>query len=296
VAVFARVSPDHKLRIVRAAQALGHVVAVTGDGVNDAPALKSADIGVAMGRGGTDVAREAADIVLADDNFVSIYAAVEEGRITFANVRKVTFFLVSTGFGTFVIIPIAMMLGWPLILVPAQLLWANLVTKGLQDLSLAFEPGETDVLDHPPRGRHEPVMTRTLWWRTLLTAAVIAAGTLHMFDWALAQPGATIEQARSVALTTLVVFQAVHLIGSSRSERRSVFQISPFSNRFLLAAQAGALAVHLAALYLPVTQFVLRVEPVALDAWMRLTVISLTVLVAVELDKLARRRIPRLAG
>jgi magnesium-transporting ATPase (P-type) len=289
VSVFARVSPAHKLRIVRAAQSIGHVVAVTGDGVNDAPALKSADIGVAMGRGGTDVAREAAEIVLADDDFVSIYAAVEEGRVTFDNVRKVTFFLVSTGFGTFVIIPIAMVLGWPLILIPAQLLWANLVTKGLQDLALAFEPGEPDVLDHPPRGRHEPVITPALWWRTLLTGTVMAAGTLYMFSWARSQPGVGIEEARAVALSTLVVFQAFHL-GSSRSELRSVFRISPFSNRFLVAAQLGALAVHVAALYLPPTQFILRVEPISFDAWARLVVVALSVIVAVELDKLVRRR------
>jgi cation-transporting P-type ATPase F len=290
VSVFARVSPEHKLRIVRAAQAVGHVVAVTGDGVNDAPALKNADIGVAMGKAGTDVAREAADVVLADDNFVSIYAAVEEGRVTFDNVRKVTFFLVSTGFGTFVIIPIAMVLNWPLILIPAQLLWSNLVTKGLQDLALAFEPAEPGVLDQAPRGRDEPVITARLWWRTLLTGAVIAAGTLYMFDWALGQPGTSLEEARAVALTTLVVFQALHL-GSSRSERRSVFRVPVLSNRFLVGAQLGALAVHVLALYLPPTQFVLRVEPISGSAWIRLALVSLSVLVAVEIDKAVRRRL-----
>jgi magnesium-transporting ATPase (P-type) len=294
VSVFARVSPEHKLRIVQAAQAMGHVVAVTGDGVNDAPALKNADIGVAMGRGGTDVAREASDIVLADDNFVSIYAAVEEGRVTFDNVRKVTFFLVSTGFGTFVVIPIAMVLGWPLILIPAQLLWSNLVTKGLQDLALAFEPAEPGVLEAKPRSRREPVITPQLWWRTILTGVVIAAGTLHMFDWALQQSGTSLEEARAVALTTLVVFQALHL-GSSRSELRSILQVPVLSNRFLIAAQLGALAVHVAALYLPPTQFVLRVEPISGGAWIRLVLVSLSVLVAVEIDKAVRRHLARRA-
>jgi len=289
VAVFARVSPEHKTKIVDAAHARGHVVAVTGDGVNDGPALKNADIGVAMGEGGTDVAREASDMVLTDDNFVSIHDAVEEGRITFDNVRKVTFFLVSTGLGTFIVVPISIFIGWPLILVPAQLLWANLVTKGLQDLSLAFEPGEPDVLDHPPRSRDEPVITAQLWWRTVLTGAVIGAGTLFMFDWARRQPDFTLEQQRTVALSTLVVFQAFHLF-SSRSELRSVFQMSPISNRFLVLAQLGALVVHVGALYLGFTQFILRVEPIPLDAWLWIVVVSLSVLVAVEIDKLVRRR------
>jgi magnesium-transporting ATPase (P-type) len=289
VSVYARTSPTHKLRIVEAARAAGHVVAVTGDGVNDALALRAADIGVAMGRDGTDVAREAADMVLADDNFVSIHAAIEGGRVTFDNVRKVTFFLLSTGVGTFAVIPIAMLLGWPLIMVPAQLLWLNLVTKGLQDLALAFEPGEPDVLDHPPRPRREPIITPLLWWRTLLVGTVMTLGALVMFDWAFARDDLSIEQARTVALTTLVVFQAFHL-GSSRSERRSVFRVPLTSNRFLLLAQVGALGVHVAAMYLPFTQTVLRMEPIDAAAWWRLTLIAASVLVVVELDKLVRRR------
>ena len=295
VNVFARVSPQHKLRIVLCAKENGNVVAVTGDGVNDAPALKNADIGIAMGKAGTDVAREASDIVLADDNFVSIHAAVEEGRVTFDNVRKVTFFLVSTGFGTFIIIPIGMLLGWPLILVPAQLLWANLVTKGLQDLALAFEPGEPDVLDHPPRARKEPILNRLLWWRSLLVGAVMGAGTLWLFHWAWFDQEMSIEQAQAVALSALVVFQAFHL-GSSRSERRSIFRIPLLSNRFLLFAQTGALAVHVAALYLPPTQYVLRVEAIPAEAWVRLVLVAASVLVVVEADKAFRawrRRDPR---
>src|SRR3970040_2009892 len=146
VAIYARVAPEHKLRVVQALRATGEVVAVTGDGVNDAPALKAAEIGIAMGKSGTDVAREASDMVLADDNFVSIYAAVEEGRITFDNVRKVTFFLISTGAASIVTILTALALRWRVPVLPAQLLWLNLVTNGLQDMALAFEPGERGVL------------------------------------------------------------------------------------------------------------------------------------------------------
>ncbi len=291
VAVFARVDPDHKLRIVEAARGPHEVVAVTGDGVNDAPALKHADIGIAMGQGGTDVAREASELVLADDNFVSIASAVEEGRITFDNVRKVTFFLVSTGVGTFIVIPISMLFGWPLIMVPAQVLWSNLITKGLQDLSLAFEPGEPDVLDRPPQGREEPIITGPLWVRTAITGTWIGAGVLVMFAWALAQDY-TLAQERTVALTTLVLFQAFHLF-SSRSELRSVFTMNPLENRFLAFAQAGALLVHIGALYWAGTQFVLRVAPVPLEAWWRMVAISVTVLAVVELEKLIRRRLAR---
>ncbi len=289
VAVFARVEPGHKLRIVEAAQRRGEVVAVTGDGVNDAPALKRADIGVSMGQAGTDVAREASEVVLTDDNFVTIESAIEEGRVTFDNVRKVTFFLISTGVGTFLIVPATLLLGWPLILVPAQLLWANVVTKGLQDLALAFEAGEPDVLDQPPRGKQEPVITGPLWIRTVITGVVIAIGTLALYGWALGQEALNQEQARTVALSTLVVFQAFHLF-SSRSELRSVFTMSLTSNRFLFLAQAGALVVHVAALYLPATQFVLRVEPIPLGAWGLIVAVSLSVLVVVELEKLIRRR------
>ncbi|HEX6419005.1 MAG TPA: HAD-IC family P-type ATPase, partial [Acidimicrobiales bacterium] len=204
--VYARVSPEDKLRIVRAQQERGHVVAVTGDGVNDAPALRASDIGIAMGRGGTDVAREASDMVLADDNFVSIAAAVEEGRVTFDNVRKVTFFLVSTGAATIMAILFGVWARWPLLMLPAQLLWLNLVTNGLQDVALAFEPGSPDALRRPPRPRREGILSATLWERTVVAGVVMAAGTLVMFRWEL-DSSDSLTSARSVALTTLVVFQ-----------------------------------------------------------------------------------------
>lgn len=288
VSVYARVSPEEKLRIVRALQARGEVVAVTGDGVNDAPALKAAEIGIAMGDKGTDVAREASEMVLADDNFVSITAAVEEGRVTFDNIRKVTFFLVSTGAAEITAIVVAVWLQWPLILLPAQLLWLNLVTNGLQDVALAFEPAEKGVLRRPPRRPGGGVLDRLMWERVGIAGLVMGAGMLVMFRWELDTTGSLV-QAQTVALTTMVVYQ-VFQAGNARSETESVLRRSPFSNRFLFVATVAALGVHVAALYLPPTQYVLRVEPIGFWAWARIVVTATSILVAMEAHKALRRR------
>jgi calcium-translocating P-type ATPase len=283
-AVFARVSPEHKLRIVTAARSNGDIVAVTGDGVNDAPALKAADIGVAMGRGGTDVAREAADMVLTDDNFTSIFAAVHEGRVTFDNVRKVTFFLLSTGAAAIVALLVALIARWPLLMLPTQLLWLNLVTNGVQDVAMAFEPAEKDTVSRPPRPPREGVMSRLLWRRTAIVGLVMAAGTLATFRWALDDTD-DVGVARTVALTTMVLFQAFHL-GNARSERISVFRLNPFSNRFLFVAAAVALTIHASALYLSPTQYLLHVEPLTAMQWAVSAAVASSVIVAVELHKL----------
>jgi len=288
VSLYARVAPEHKLRVVEALQSHREVVAVTGDGVNDAPALKAAAIGIAMGKSGTDVAREASDMVLTDDNFVSIYAAVEEGRVTFDNLRKVTFFLISTGAAALAAIITSLFLGWPLPFLPAQLLWLNLVTNGLQDVALAFEPGEPGVLRRPPRAPDEGIISPLLWERTALTGVIMAAGTLYLFWWELDATG-DLGRAQTVALTTMVIFQMFH-VGNCRSESRSVFVISPWSNPFLFVATAAAFVIHAAALYLPWTQLILRIEPIELDAWIRILLIAFSIIVAMELHKLVRRR------
>ncbi len=287
VAVFARVSPEHKLRIVESLRANGEVVALTGDGVNDAPALKAADIGIAMGKGGTDVAREAADMILADDNFTSIYAAVHLGRATFDNVRKVTFFLLSTGAAEIAALLTALALRWPLLLLPTQILWLNLVTNGVQDVALSFEPAEPDILKRPPRPRREGVMSPLLWQRTILVGSVMAAGMLVVFRWTLDRTG-SLEYARTMALTTMVLFQAFHL-GNVRSERISAFKLNPFSNLFLLTTAAIAVAIQAAALYFPPAQYLLRVEPITFADWLLAIAVASTVVVAGELHKSVTR-------
>lgn len=295
VAVFARVAPEHKLRVVRALRDAGDVVAVTGDGVNDAPALKAAHIGVAMGQAGTDVAREASDMVLTDDNFVSIANAVEEGRVVFDNVRKVTYFLLSTGAAAIVAIVYSIAAGLPLPYVPAALLWLNVVTSGVQDIALAFEPAEPDVLDRPPRPRTEGIVSPVLWERTALLGTTMAAGSLWLFRWALAT-GLTGAQARGAALTTLVVAMAVHA-GNARSERRSVFAVDPRTNPFLLAAVVLTLGLHVAATYWSPIQSILQVEPVTGAGWVRVLAVAVAVIAVSELHKLIRsRRAPASQG
>jgi magnesium-transporting ATPase (P-type) len=287
VDVFARVAPEHKLRVVQAVQWHGDVVAVTGDGVNDAPALKAADIGIAMGRDGTDVAREASDMVLTDDNFVSIANAVEEGRVVFDNVRKVTFFLLSTGAAAIAAILYSLAAGLPLPYVPAALLWLNVVTNGLQDVALAFEPGEPDVLDRPPRAVGEGIVNRVLWERTVLTGLTMAAGSMWVFHWAIDR-GLTDDQQRGAALTTLVIAMAVHVY-NARSERRSIVVTHVRGNRFLLVATVVALTIHIAASHWEPTQTVLQIAPVTAAGWIRIVAVGVAVALVSEAHKAWRR-------
>lgn len=289
VSVYARVSPSQKLRLVNTLRNLGHIVAVTGDGVNDAPALKSAHIGAAMGQAGTDVAKEASEMVITDDNFASIYAAVEEGRTSFLNIRNAAFFLISSGLGEVIAIITSLIMRLPLPLLPAQILWLNVVTNGVEDVALAFEPGEEAQFRKPPRSPKEGILSRTQLQRGLVVGLVIAAGTLGMFVWE-RSGGATLDYARVAALTTLVVFQIFHVF-NCRSEDLSMFSESPLSNKFLLIGTLLSLAIHLGAMYFPPTQFILRLEPLTLETWSRLTMIAISVVMVVEIDKLIRRRI-----
>jgi magnesium-transporting ATPase (P-type) len=285
--VFARVAPQQKLQIVRAAQAAGHFVAVTGDGVNDAPALRQANIGVAMGRAGTDVAREAAELVITDDDFSSIVGGVEEGRVAYDNIRKVIYLLVSTGAAELVLAGLAVAFGTPLPLLPVQLLWLNLVTNGIQDVALAFEPGERDVMQRLPRPPHQRIFDRLMIERTVVAAVVMASVAFGLFNWLLAA-GYSETAARNVLLLLMVLFENVH-IGNCRSETRSAFLLSPLQTPILLFGTMAAFGVHVMAMHVAPMQSILGTAPIPLHTWAVLVALALTVLVAGELHKLTWR-------
>jgi P-type Ca2+ transporter type 2C len=287
VRVFARVAPDQKLQIVEAARKAGHFVAVTGDGVNDAAALRAANIGVAMGKSGTDVAREAADLVITDDNFATIVAGVEEGRIAYDNVRKVIYLLISTGAAEVVLVMLSLIAGLPLPLLPVQLLWLNLVTNGIQHVALAFEPGEDDTLKRPPRSPTEPIFNRLMIERMVVGSTVMGVVAFVAFGRML-DAGWSEPAARNTLLLLMVLFENVH-IGNCRSETTSLFRLSPLRSPILLAGVSIAFLVHLGSMYLPPTQALLQVAPVSIEIWVTLVGLALTVAVAMELHKLTWR-------
>ena len=284
--VFARVEPTQKLNIVNSLQRNGHFVAVTGDGANDAPALKAAEVGVAMGKYGTDVARESSELIITDDNFSSIVAGIEEGRVAYNNVRKVIFLLISTGAAEIVLFTLALLTGLPLPLLAVQLLWLNLVTNGIQDVALAFEPAEGDELNHPPRSPKESIFNRIMIERVVLSAIVIGVTAFFVFQYLYTQ-GHSLDASRNGTLLLMVLFENIHVF-NSRSETRSVFNHNPLRNHFLLFGTLAAQLIHIAAMYTPWISDVLRIQPVSLDYWFDMLFISITVLIAMELHKMFR--------
>ena len=281
--VFARVTPRQKLDIVNAARSLGHFVAVTGDGVNDAPALRAANIGVAMGKSGTDVAREAAELVISDDNFGSIVAGIEEGRVAYDNIRKVTYLLVSMGAAELLMVLLSVIVGLPIPLLPVQLLWLNLVTNGIQGVALAFEPGEGDSLKRKPRDPAEPLFNRLMLQRILIATLVVGVGGFAVFATAV-HNGWTTESARNLLLLTMVLCENFH-IGNCRSETKSAFALSPLRSPVLFFGTMGALLLHIVAMHVSFLQNVLATEPVTLGMWGMVVVVALLVVPAVEWHK-----------
>ena len=286
--IAARVTPQDKLRIAQLHEERGEVVAVTGDGVNDAPALRAASIGIAMGRSGTDVAREAADIVLTDDNFVTIVEAIRQGRVTFAAIRNATFFLLATGLGALLAVSTNVIASGPLLFLPVQLLFINVVTNGLQDIALAFEPPEGNELSRPPRPRAEGILSSDLWWRLLATGGWLALSVLVAFQWALTH-GYDLEHARTLAIT-LLVWMNFYVVGTARSEHRSVFAMSPISNRVLIVSSLGALVLHWGATVWQPVAGILGFVPLTAGEWIACAVLGATALVIPELGKLWRWR------
>jgi len=303
VSVYARVNPEHKLRIVKALQAGGAIVAMTGDGVNDAPALKTADIGVAMGITGTDVSREAADIVLADDNFASIVAAVEEGRAVFSNIRKFLRYLLSSNIGEVLTMFFGVLLadligltptgaGVALPLVATQILWINLVTDGAPALALGIDPGHPAAMRRPPRPRGEGVITGRMWAGIVYVGMIMAVGTLAVLDASL--PGGLIEgsgdmrYAQTMAFTTLVLF-SLFTVFNARSDERSAFA-ELFSNGWLWGAVALSLLLQAAVVYLPFLQQAFSTVPLGAADWLLCAAVASCVLWLRELSKLLARR------
>lgn len=286
--VFARIEPEQKRLIVECLMKAGHYVAVTGDGVNDAPALKSAHVGVAMGARGTDVARESADIVLVDDNFSSIVEGVRQGRVVYANIRKVIFHFISIGVAEILLFLLAIAAGLPMPLTTVQLLWLNLVTGGLQDLPLTLEKAEGGELKHKPRPVGEPIFNRLMVERVVMNGLFIGLCSFILFGWLL-RYGYTTEDARNMVLLLMVLFENVQVL-NSRSETRSIFQQPLFGNPLLLIGIILAQAIHIGAMYLPLGQEVLAVQPVSPAIWGALVGISVLLLVLNEAYKNRRAK------
>ena len=288
VDVFARVEPEQKLRLVRALQAGGAVVAMTGDGVNDAPALKQADIGIAMGLGGTDVAKEAAAMVLTDDNFATIEAAVEEGRGIYANLVKFVTWTLPTNFGEGLVILAAILLGMTLPITPLQILWINMTTAVLLGMPLAFEPVEQDVMAHPPRRPGSRMLDAALVRRILLVSTLMLLGAFGLFMLYL-ERGAPLAEARTVACNVFVLVEAAYLF-CCRSLTRPLWRVAPFGNGWVWAGAGSMLALQLAFTYLPAMNRTFQTAPIGWAAWLEILLVAALATVAVEIGKW--RRIP----
>ncbi len=264
ISVFARIEPLHKLRIVNALKECGHIVAMTGDGVNDAPALKTADIGVAMGITGTDVAKEASDMVLADDNFASVVSAVEEGRAIFNRLRNVLFFFLATNLGELFALILSVLVVGQAPLLAVQILWVNLVTDTAGGIPLGFEPTFGDELKQPPRNPKVGLVFPGMLFRVGLASLFIGTGTYLVFNWAYART--TLDEARTVAFCTMVTFQWFQAF-SARSDEYTAFRLGFFRNRWLVVSIAIAVLLQLAVVYLPAMQTAFRTVPLGMDMW-----------------------------
>jgi len=287
-AVFARVAPEQKLRLVRALQSRGHIVAMTGDGVNDAPALKQADIGVAMGLSGTDVAKGAAAMVLMDDNFASIEAAVEEGRGVFDNLTKFIVWILPTNLGEALLLITAIFLGLPLPALPLQLLWVNL-TDTVLGLPLTFEPKETDLMRRKPRNPQQPLLTFPLVMRTALVSLIMVGGGLGLFLWELRVAEAGLPAARTTVVNLIVLIEAVYLF-NCRSLNHSVFAIGLFKNRWAIGSFLAMFGAQLLFTYTPVMNRLFHSAPISGSSWLRIISLAVTVFIIVELEKWLRFR------
>lgn len=288
VAVFARVTPDQKLRLVRALQQSGHIVAMTGDGVNDAPALKQADIGVAMGMSGTEAAKEASDMILTDDNFATIEAAIEEGRGVFDNLTKFIVWTLPTNLGEGLIILAALFAGTTLPILPAQILWINMTTGILLGLTLAFETKEDGIMRRPPRDPQAPILTNVLVGRVVLVALIMLAGAFGSFEWAV-HHGVSEAAARTVAVNAIVVVELFYLF-NCRSLTKSMFQLGVLSNPWIALGVTCMVVAQLLFTYVPFMNWIFHSEAIGWNAWWRILLTGVVAYGIVGLEKWIRRR------
>jgi P-type Ca2+ transporter type 2C len=294
IAVYARVSPEHKLRVVRALQARGHVVAMTGDGVNDAPAVKAADIGIAMGVTGTDVTRETAAMVLMDDNFTSIVNAVEEGRAIYDNIQKFLVFLLSCNVGEMLLMLISGLLGWPAPLLPVQLLWINLVTDGLPALALAMEPPEPDLMRRRPRLSSESMLSWSLGGMVLGQGLLLAIVGLAAFGIGLSG-GGNVNDARSLAFCVVVYGELFRAL-AARSRVWTFWQLRPETNPYLFAAVAISVLLQVSIIALPFARPIFAATSHSPGEWFLLMTLALTPVTVIEIFKLVRQWAARTQG
>jgi magnesium-transporting ATPase (P-type) len=293
--IFARASPEHKLRLVEALQSLGHVTAMTGDGVNDAPALRRADVGVAMGRKGTEAAKEAAEMVLADDNFASIAHAVEEGRTVYGNLKKAIVFILPTNAAQAGMVLIAILLGLTLPITPVQILWVNMVTAVTLALALAFEHPEPEAMRQPPRSPNEPLLTRFMLWRIVFVTVFLVAGSLGMFLWEL-ERGVPLDIARTATINALVMGEIFYLFNCRRLTAPVVGWSGFLDNPAVLIAIGVLVALQGLFTYLPMLQALFATAPLDVAAWGRIFVFGIIVYSVVEIEKAVIRRMRAPAG